>query len=74
MQEVTKFTSIFLMHGREARFPLESKKLSAANLKMENVQERIVHLNQLKEDIFPIAKKNKQKSSIRRGREFLSLA
>ena len=46
------------MHGREAQFPLEAEKSSAANLKMENVQERIDHLSQLKEDIFPIAKKN----------------
>ena len=43
------------MHGREARFPLEAEKSSAANLKME---ERIDHLSQLKEDIFPITKKN----------------
>ena len=58
MQESTKFTPFFLMHGREARFPLEAEKSSAANLKMENVQERIDHLSKLKEDIFPIAKKN----------------
>ena len=68
------------MHSREARFPLEAEKSSAANLKMENVQERIGHLSQLKENIFPIAKKNihdshkiSKKSSIRRGRAFLSL-
>ena len=29
---------VFLMHGREARFPLEAEKLSVTNLKMENVQ------------------------------------
>ena len=58
------------MHGREARFPLEAEKSSAANLKMENVQERIDHLSKLKEDIFPIAKKNIHHSQDKQKKQY----
>ena len=57
------------MHGREARFPLEAEKLSAANLKMENVQERIDHLSQslAKKNIHDSQDKQKKQYQKRKG-------
>lgn len=61
IQESTKFTPFFLMHGREAKFPLEAEKSTSTCSELiteEDVQERIDRMRNLKDSIFPAAKEN----------------
>ena len=56
VQESTKFTPFFLMHGREARYPLEAEKASYQYL-FPDIQERVNSMTKIKDSLFPIAKK-----------------
>ena len=79
IQESTKHTPFFLMHGREARFPLEVEKSTEVNGyedgKFGDVQKTLRRLQALKEKIFPEVSKNidtsqdKQKKQYKKRRE-----
>lgn len=69
IQESTKFTPFFLMHGREAKFPLEAEK-SPGQSQLADVQERIDYLSKLKDAIFPTAKKNIDNSQKKQKKQY----
>lgn len=60
VQESTKFTPFFLMHGREARLPLEAE-MSQPTVNPD-LDTTIARLRKLKEEVHPVAKGNIQKS------------
>lgn len=74
IQESTKHTPFFLMHGREARLPLEAEKSTVISdpSQLADVTNVVHRLNVVREKIFPTAKKNidtsqsKQKEQYRR--------
>ena len=72
VQESTKFTPFFLMHGREARYPLEAEKASYQYL-FPDIQERVNSMTKIKDSLFPIAKKNidGRRNSIGKEKELL---
>ena len=55
-QESTKYTPFFLMHGREARFPLEVEKSEVTEL--GNVHDTLSSLQTLRAKVFPEVSKN----------------
>ena len=79
IQESTKHTPFFLMHGQEARFPLEVEKSTEVNGyedgKFGDVQKTVRRLQALKEKTFPEVSKNidtsqdKQKKQSKKRRE-----
>ena len=56
IQESTKYTPFFLMHGKEARLPLEVDK--SRPTEDFDITSTIARLEKVREQIFPIAKKN----------------
>ena len=60
VQESTKFTPFFLMHGRQAKFPMEIEKTEAVSdvTKLGDMQNTINSLISLREHIFPKAHQN----------------
>ena len=60
MQATTKHTPFFLMHGREARLPLEVEKADfiAGSKQLPEINGRIEQLTKLKEEIFPAVMAN----------------
>lgn len=68
VQESTKYTPFFLMHGREARFPFEAEK--SCTPKLSDIQERIDCISKLKDAVFPIAKKHIDSSQKRQKDQY----
>ena len=64
VQESTKFTPFFLMHGRQAKFPMEIEKTEAVSdvTKLGDMQNTIDSLISLREHIFSKAHQNITKS------------
>ena len=60
VQESTEFTPFFLMHGREARLPIEVE-MSKPTVKPD-LDTTIARLRKLKEEVHPVAKENIEKS------------
>ena len=69
VQESIKFTPFFLMHGREARYPLEAEKASYQYL-FPDIQERVNSMTKIKDSLFPIAKKNIDESQRRQKKQY----
>ena len=74
IQESTKHTPLFLMHGREARFPLEVEKSTEVNGyedgKFGDVQKTVRRLRALKEKIFPEVSKNIDTSKDKQKKQY----
>lgn len=74
VQQSTKYTPFFLMHGREARLPSEVDGLNPIQIPSQppDVTSIIAHLARIKEEVFPVAESNikqaqkKQKEQYRR--------
>ena len=67
-QESTKHTPFFLMHGREARFPLEVEKSEVNEL--GNVHETLSCLQKLRAKVFPEVSKNIDASQSRQKAQY----
>lgn len=73
VQESTKFTPFFLMHGREARFPFEAERTSTVvvnTIMLEDVEKRIGCINKLKDAIFPVVKANIDNSQKKQKQQY----
>ncbi len=72
LQESTKFTPFFLMHGPEARFPLEAERASivSQNVMSGDIEERICCMKKLKDSIFPVAKSNIENSQSKQKQQY----
>ena len=72
VQETTKFTPFFLMHGREARFPMEVEHSSTVDESLPpNITSVIDRLQKVKKEIFPLAKKNIDESQKKQKDQYL---
>ena len=72
IQECTKYTPFFLMHGREARFPLEAEESSVISVVAElgDVQYTIEHLSEIRGKVFANASKNIEASQKKQKEQY----
>ena len=72
VQESTKFTPFFIMHGRQAKFPMEIEKTEAVSdvTKLGDMQNTIDSLISLREHIFPKAHQNITKSQRKQKEQY----
>ena len=71
VQESTKFTPFFLMHGREARFPLEAENSEITSVsQLGDVQQAVHHLKEMRNKVFPQVKENIENSQERQKQQY----
>ena len=71
VQESTKFTPFFLMHGREARFPLEAENSEITSVsQLGDVQQAVRHLKEMRNKVFPQVKENIENSQERQKQQY----
>jgi hypothetical protein len=71
VQESTKFTPFYLMHGREARLPLEAESRTVTSSDhLIDVQQTVIHLKKVKEAVFPKVKVNIESSQKRQKEQY----
>ena len=68
----TKHTPFFLMHGREARLPMEVEKAEAVLgiNPLSELDRRIDQLSNLKDEIFPVVKANIDKAQVKQKEQY----
>ena len=71
VQESTKFTPFFLMHGREARFPLEAENSEITSVsQLGDVQQAVHHLKEMRKKVFPQVKENIENNQERQKQQY----
>ena len=71
VQESTKFSPFFLMHGREARFPLEAENSEITSVsQLGDVQQAVHHLKEMRKKFFPQVKENIENNQERQKQQY----
>ena len=71
VQESTKFSPFFLMHGREARFPLEAENSEITSVsQLGDVQQAVHHLKEMRKKVFPRVKENIENNQERQKQQY----
>ena len=64
VQESTKFTPFFLMHGREARFPLEAENSEITSVsQLGDVQQAVHHLKEMRNKTLKTVRKDRNNNT-----------
>ena len=71
IQEYTKFTPFFIMHGREARLPLEAENRTVTSpSQLAEMTQTIDRLSKIRENIFPKVRANIESSQTKQKEQY----
>ena len=71
IQESTKFTPFFIMHGREARLPLEAENRTVTSpSQLAEMTQTIDRLSKIRENIFPKVRANIESSQTKQKEQY----